>query len=257
MINGYFQNTEYFKKEFLDDNEGLVKELFEFDYLLDRNTKTYINNMKQISNTKQICAIHIRRGDLMASSEEPVYTLSTYEYIKNSILYIKDKLKTETLFLIFSDSIENVQKEFDGLQYIEDKIMYMQFNMDEIQTLNFMKDCDHFILSASTYCWWASYLNTNPNKIVICPTPWFNSKLERVKNNYVNGLMMNYMTFYDMNNNTFVNKDKVQNKKEEKVENNINNQNKENNNVNINNNINLSMLNYIKSVNQLLEKHIN
>jgi GR25 family glycosyltransferase involved in LPS biosynthesis len=251
-INGYFQNTEYFKKNFLEDNEVLVKELFDFDHQLQRNTNTYLNNIKLISKCKEVCAIHIRRGDLIASAEEPVYTLSTYEYIKNSILYIKDKIKTDVLFLIFSDSIDVVKNEFDGLQYIEDKIMYMNFNMDEMQSLVFMKNCDHFILSASTYCWWAAYLNNNKNKLVICPTPWFNQKLDRVKNNYVNGLMMDYMIYYNIHTNKIINKEECLNNKEEKV---INNKNKEQSNEN---NINqLSTLNYIKSINELFEKHIN
>ena len=82
-------------------------------------------------------------------------------------------MKEETLFLIFSDSIDVVKNEFDGLQYIEDKIMYMNFNMDEMQSLVFMKNCDHFILSASTYCWWAAYLNNNKNKKIVAPSNWF------------------------------------------------------------------------------------
>ena len=61
---------------------------------------------------------------------------------------------------------------------------------------------------------------------------------------------MDYMIYYDINTNKFVNKEECLNKKKEKV---IINKNKEEYNKN---NINqLSTINYIKSVNELFEKH--
>ena len=40
-----------------------------------------------------------------------------------------------------------------------------------------MSICDHFIISNSSYSWWASYVGENESSYVVAPKYWYPKKL--------------------------------------------------------------------------------
>jgi len=154
-FGGYFQTEKYF----IDYKDELIKILTDNDvyqsvYKSQKNNKSYF--------------IHLRRGDYLYS--DSLY-MNLDIYYQNAIQYIL-KIDKNAHFYIISDDIDYC-KTYDVLRDIN-KTFYE--NQDELETLYFMSLCKKGgICCNSTFSWFGSYLNQNPNKIVIFPDKWDNN----------------------------------------------------------------------------------
>mgnify|MGYP000139365863 CR=1 FL=1 len=57
---------------------------------------------------------------------------------------------------------------------IKGNVHYVDLNNPDYVEMYLMSKCKHFIISNSTFSWWAQYLSTNESKIVIAPSRWGN-----------------------------------------------------------------------------------
>lgn len=133
-------------------------------------------------------AIHVRKG---ADYQKDVLYLGicSKEYYDRSIAYIKECV-ADPVFYVFTDNHNWVKENIKDIEYtlVDWNPTSTKKNFRDMQLMSCAK---HNIIANSTYSWWGAWLNTNPDKIVIAPDPWFNPDIEYFKhNNVVSDLWM-------------------------------------------------------------------
>jgi hypothetical protein len=156
LLVGYYQSEKYFKH-----NENKIRELFECDEII----KEKIFKKYPILSNENTCSIHVRRGDYIKFSDHHV--VQSLDYYMEAVTHFDD----DTNFLIFSDDINWCKENFN---FINNKIFCE--NNEDYEDLYIMSFCGNNIMANSSFSWWASWLNSNPNKKVIAPKNWFGSK---------------------------------------------------------------------------------
>jgi hypothetical protein len=79
----------------------------------------------------------------------------------------------KVIYLIFSDDVDWCRSEFNDPSYIISDLGNPYVEMCA------MSLCDHNIIANSSFSWWGSWLNKNPGKIVIAPSRWFGSQINK------------------------------------------------------------------------------
>lgn len=151
-LNGYWQSEKYFEK-----HKGIIIS----ELLPSSDTIMKLSHKYPILNRNSI-SLHVRRGDYINQQQnhpvQPIeYYLKAMEIMGNDY----DQL------YIFSDDIEWCRQNFNFKNST-----YVQ-NDSELEDFWMMAMCKHNIIANSSFSWWAAYLNSNPDKTVVCPNLWF------------------------------------------------------------------------------------
>ena len=159
FINGYYEDERWFD----DVRESLLKEI-QVKYPNHNNDELY----HAIVSHESVC-VSIRRGDFLEEKHKAARAICGEDYFRQAIAVMKAK-KPEAIYVFFSDDIDWVRKHYDfGVE------SYYETGVDSVgEKLRLMSACKHFILSNSTFSWWAQYLSASEDKIVISPDHWFN-----------------------------------------------------------------------------------
>lgn len=102
--------------------------------------------------------IHIRRGDFLTSNN-PFHVPSQLEYIKKAMCKFEGRD-----FVVFSDDINWCKINFNNVSNIE----YFS-GSSAIEDFIGLMCCQDYILSGSTFSWWAALINKNRDTKVILP----------------------------------------------------------------------------------------
>ena len=161
LFYGDFESKDYF--DFI--REDLIKDFTPKHEPLKQNEELY-----RIANDKNSVCISIRRGDFITDSEiAKKHLVCTEKYYYDAVKLMEKKLKNPK-FIIFSDDVDWCKKNMD---FPKDSV-YETDNNPVWEKLRLMYSCNNFIISNSTFSWWAQYLSRNSNKIVIAPNKWKN-----------------------------------------------------------------------------------
>jgi len=168
-ILGFFQNPNYY--------QAIKKELIE-ELEINENISFKIKNLIKDIKSPTV-SLHLRRGDLSDNTNPIDYQWSN-DFSENSIQY---KYYSKALSLVPKDSIiflftggsrlnfENNDYEWCKQHFKDKRIRFME-DLNDLETFHLMSICNYNITSfASTFSWWASFLNENNN--VIAPKIYY------------------------------------------------------------------------------------
>lgn len=151
--------------------ESKLKESLLFSpFTEDKN----IELSKIIVNTQSV-SIHARRTDFLQYNND----CYEYGYFKRAVSYIKKSIK-DPVFFVFSEDCEWCKANKDTLGLSEtDQVFFVDWNQDEksFRDMQLMSLCKHNIITKSSFGWWAAFLNSNPDKIIVSQVSEYYSKV--------------------------------------------------------------------------------
>ncbi|ULN64441.1 alpha-1,2-fucosyltransferase [Vibrio gigantis] len=155
-------NQAWTSWKYFTDCESLVCKTFKFpEFTEPKNLAVF----EQIKETNSV-AIHVRRGDYL--NVPAINGLAPLSYYRKAVEHIESQIDSPTFF-IFSDDIAWC-KEHLNLE----KVVYIDWNTkaESYRDMQLMSLCKHNIIPNSSFSWWGAYLNSNSDKIVVCPEKW-------------------------------------------------------------------------------------
>lgn len=148
-LEGWLQTEKYFDIPY-------TKELFSFK---PEFKQKLLEDYKHIFKKKSIL-ISIRRGDFV---HHPLYFQLSYKYYFLALLkHFPDWKDCNILFT--SDDISYCKSHFGKLP----NAFFLE-NIPPVEQLIISSNCNHFIISNSTFSWWQAWLGEKTNSLIIRP----------------------------------------------------------------------------------------
>ena len=160
VFDGYWQSEKYF----LENKK----------YLIDQFLKPRINLINQYKASRTV-ALHIRIGDYVhnkVSSQN--HFVCDFNWYKKAINYLYE-IDNNFKFILYTDDYEYIKTNYIFDQKYQ--IIVPEVSDNDYINLMYMTYSDHFIISNSSYSWWASYLGESSESITIAPKYWYPNKL--------------------------------------------------------------------------------
>jgi hypothetical protein len=131
-----------------------------------------LEDKKKNNNEKIKIGIHVRRGDFVGG----LVDVCNKNFFQEAIIEMKKKIKlnqSNVQFLIFCQEYEWPKKNI-FLNRFEVKYIIGD-HLSSADDFKKMCNCDHLIISNSSYSWWAAQKIVSKNKkaLILCPDLWW------------------------------------------------------------------------------------
>ena len=159
-IGGNWMSSKYFTE---------VSETVKSELRLRRGILDDSAVMKTIKSTTAIC-VHIRRGDYVQAKWAVRNLVCDFDYYNRGLIKLAHSYEKPEFF-IFSNTRQDISWIKKNYPF-DVSVIYVDEEHSDFEDFALMVECKHFILSNSTYSWWASYLAIHDNKSIIAPSKW-------------------------------------------------------------------------------------
>ncbi len=126
--------------------------------------------LEKITRCPSVC-VHVRRGDYVSDPKTNAkHGLCDLDYYQKAFARIQQDVPHPVMF-VFSDDPAWTRANL----HFPCETVYVTHNVGikNHEDLRLMRACRHFIIANSTFSWWAAWLASYENKIIIVPERWF------------------------------------------------------------------------------------
>lgn len=170
-VKGLFQSHRCF-----DD----IKDILRTEFVLKEKASVLVRELQdEIEEVNSVC-VHWRRGDYLEAQYAHL-NICDLDYYKRAMDAALKELQNP-IFYIFTNSSADANYIKDNYNFPY-SVKYINLELkdtyhSDIDDFCLMKSCRHFIISNSTFSWWAQYLNDNSKKLVYAPSIWMRSDID-------------------------------------------------------------------------------
>lgn len=162
-LDGYWQSEKYFRA---------ISQTIRQDFTLREQSEAALMLGGVIAGEPSVC-INVRRTDFTAGPSATTHGVVGLEYYRQALDLMVGRCQNARYY-IFSDDIRWCRTELVPIIPKRCTVVTHDYAGPAFRDyLWLMTQCTHFIIPNSTFGWWAAWLSTSPDKIVIAPDPWF------------------------------------------------------------------------------------
>jgi len=137
---------------------------------IEKSSSDFVKSFNSRNANKITTAIHVRRGDYLASKYINVYGVCPISYYLNAANALNSKLcDKKNVFIYFSDTPEWVVLNLRQIK----NASFSKENLSFLDDFILMMNCDNYIISNSSFSWLASFLGAKTTSIIYAPSMWF------------------------------------------------------------------------------------